>query len=327
MSQNLEISKNQNYDLEILSEIDQELVWLENFISEDTKKTYKAAIKKFCNILSIQNFEQFREVESIHIIKFRDELRAKGESHATINNRLSALSSLFKFLIEKQVVKKNPVYGVKAMKKAYTHVKSRALEDEEAQALLNAPDTTTLKGLRDKAILSIFFNLGPRRGSISKLRGKNIFEESGYLIFDMYIKGDRRSRVAVNSHIQATLKEYLEAMGYYRYDSLGNGILNIPDNAPIFPNLSNNPKLRDPSKSMTESGIYYVWKSYAKKLGIERSSPHCGRTTFITKAFDMGVDLRKTQETVAHANPGTTLSYCKSKAKYKNSASFSVSFG
>ena len=143
----------------------------------------------------------------------------------------------------------------------------------------------------------------------------------------MYLKGDKRNRVAVNSHAQANLTKYLEAMGYYKIDNNGNGRLDIPRDRPIFPNMSNNPNLRDISKPMSDTSIYRMWQYYAKKSGIERSSPHCARATFITKALAVGCDLQHTQHTVGHADPRTTMSYNKSLTEYKNSASFSVSFG
>ena len=327
MSENLEIIKSQNQELGITQKIDEELIWLENFISTDTKKTYQAAIKKFCNISSIQNFDQFRKVESIHIIKFRDELRKNGESNATINNRLSALSSLFKHLIEKQVVKKNPVYGVKAMKKNYRKVKSRLMSDIEVKAMLDAPDTTTLIGLRDKAILSIIFNLGPRRGTIVKLTGKDIFKENGYMVFDMYLKGDKRNRVAVNSHVQANLEKYFEGMGWFKAQPSGDIIFDIPQNTPIFPNMSKNSNWHNSSKAMSDTSLYRMWQKYATKLGIEKTSPHCARSAFITKALAAGCDLQHTQHTAGHSDPRTTMSYNLNETDYKHSASFSVSFG
>lgn len=322
-----EIVRKQQNNLESLKSIDEELVWLSNFISSDTKKTYKTAIRKFCDVLSIQDFEQFRQVESMHVIQFRDELRARGESNATINNRLSALSSLFKHLIEKQVVKKNPVYGVKAMKKNYRKVTSRLMSDVEVKAMLDAPDVSTLIGLRDKAILSIVFNLGPRRGTIVKLTGKDIFKENGYMVFDMYIKGDKRNRVAVNSHVQANLEKYFEAMGWFRAEANGDIKFEIPQDAPIFPNMSRNTTLQDFSKPMSDTGLYKMWQKYAARLGIERTSPHCARSTFITKALAAGCDLQHTQHTAGHSDPRTTMSYNLNETDYKHSASFSVSFG
>ena len=213
----------------LVPEISEEEIWLQNFTSKATQRTYKDGLKKFCEIIGIQNFEDLRKVNSGHIIAFREKLRELGETNATINNRLSGLSSLFKHLTGKQIIKSNPVYGVKPMKKDYRKVKSRALSNSEVEAILKQPNTNKIIGLRDKAILSIMFNIGTRRGTLADLRGKDIYEEDGYLIIDMHLKGDKRNRVAANSHIQASLRNYFEAMGYFAKDQSGNIKFKVPD--------------------------------------------------------------------------------------------------
>jgi len=330
MTQEFEIQKidnsSQNFSLSTIEEISEEIVWLENFTSKATQKTYKATVKKFCAMFEIKNVDQLRSVTSMHIIKFRDAMKEAGEKNSSINSRLAGLSSLFKHLIERQVVKTNPVYGVKAMKKDYRKVKSRLLSDSEISAILKQPDTTKLVGLRDRAILSIFFNIGTRRGTIVDLRGKDIYEEGHYMVFDMHLKGDKRNQVAVNSHIQANLKKYLEAMGYYVKDGEGNTKLKIPDEMPVFPQMSNNPKLCDYSKPMSGVSVWKLWQKYAKMANLERTRPHCARSTFITKALAATNDLNRVRQTVGHNDARTTISYDQRETEHKNSASFVVSF-
>jgi integrase/recombinase XerD len=140
-------------EFNIIDQIPEELIWLENFTSKATQKTYKSTLKKFCAMFEIQNLDNLRSISSMHIIKFRDAMKANGEKNSSINNRMAGLSSLFKHLIEKQIIKVNPVYGVKAMQKNYRKVSSRALNNQEVQAILNQPNTSKLLGLRDKAIL------------------------------------------------------------------------------------------------------------------------------------------------------------------------------
>lgn len=154
-----------------------------------------------------------------------------------------------------------------------------------------------------------------------------IFEINRHGFMNTSLKGDKRNRVAVNSHIQANLNKYFERLGYYKYNTEGRAILDIPRDIPIFLNFSNNPNLRTKDKPMTETSIYRMWQKYANKLGIERTSPHSARSTFITKALALGCDLQHTQHTAGHSDPRTTMSYNLNETDYKNSASFSVSFG
>lgn len=332
MKNDLELINNQNKSLEIsklniLSNSPEELVWFKNITSACTRQTYKDSVTSFCKFFNIKNTEELRKVESIHIIEYRDSLVEAGFKKSTINNRLASLSSLFKYLIEKQQIKFNPVYGVTRMKKDYTKVQSRALSDMEVKAMMSQVDESTITGLRDKVILSIMFNLGTRVGTVSKLRGRDIYEEGGYLIFDMYIKGDRRNKVAVNSHIQASLKNYFEKLGYYQKDINGNVDFEIGDDVILFPNMSNNSQFYDTQRSIDTRSIRYIWHKYAGRAGLKRTNPHCARATFITKALAIGCDLQYVQATVAHNDPRTTKSYDHSEVEHKNSASLRVSFG
>lgn len=69
MTQDLEIQKidnsPQNSSLTTIEEISEEIVWLENFTSKATQKTYKATVKKFCAMFEIQNIEQLRSITSL----------------------------------------------------------------------------------------------------------------------------------------------------------------------------------------------------------------------------------------------------------------------
>jgi site-specific recombinase XerD len=314
-------------NLKSFSQTPEEMIWLRNITSAYTKQTYKDSVVSFCKFFNIQNAQEFKEVQAIHIIEYRDSLVEAGFKKSTINNRLAALSSLFKHLIERQEVKLNPVYGVTRMKKDYTKVQSRALSDMEVKAMMDQIDESTIAGLRDKAILSIMFNLGTRVGTIAKLRGKDIYEENGYLVFDMYIKGDRRNKVAVNSHIQASLKNYFTKLGYYKTNINGNSNFEIADDVILFPNMSNNSKFYSKTTSIDTRAIRYIWHKYANLAGLKRTNPHCARATFITKAFAVGCDLQFIQATAGHNDPRTTKSYDHNEVEYKNSASLKVSFG
>jgi integrase/recombinase XerD len=326
MDKSLVISATENAFV-VLKNTPAEIVWFENLRSPNTKRTHAATIKQFCEFMNIKNFEQLRLVESIHIIKYRDWLRDQDRSSATINTRLATLSSVFKDLIEKQVLKINPVYGVKRMAKEYHKVKSRKLSVEEATRMLRVPDTSKLIGSRNKLILSILFNAGVRVGTISKLRGKDVYEEDGYLVLDLPLKGGKRKQIAVNMHIQAALKQYMGMMGFYNENEFGHIALTIPDDYPLFAQMSNNPKRQSVTTPMSEYAVNRMWHACAKKAGVVRSHPHCARTTFTTTALENGADLKDVQGTLGHSDPRTTQSYYHEGINHSKSASLAVSFG
>ena len=88
---------------------------------------------------------------------------------ATIRRKLAALSSLSCYLCENNAVAQNPTHGVKRPAVECHEAKTPALSDAQARALLDAPSLGTLKGQRDRAILSILLFLGLRREEVMLL--------------------------------------------------------------------------------------------------------------------------------------------------------------
>ncbi len=87
-------------NLSELVTLPQESLWLANFTSQRTQKTYSIAIREFLNFHSIQILEDLRAVSVGHLITWRDDLIESGATPCTVNNRLSAMSSLCNHLCE-----------------------------------------------------------------------------------------------------------------------------------------------------------------------------------------------------------------------------------
>src|SRR5260221_5345510 len=92
---------------------------------------------------------------------------------ATIRHRHAAVSSLFEYLCEKNAVTHNPVRGVKRPQVESYEGKTPALGDHQARKLLDAPDSESLKGKRDRAIISVLLYPALRRGELTKLKVKD----------------------------------------------------------------------------------------------------------------------------------------------------------
>ena len=134
----------QNVDLSHKSElvtIHEESLWLSNFISKDTQKTYKNAVFNFLAFGNIESLEQLRAVKQSDILSWRDNLISSNSSNRTVNNRMAALSSLFNHLCEKQIVHTNPVKGLKRPKVDQSMVKTPSLTVEQVRAILASPNT------------------------------------------------------------------------------------------------------------------------------------------------------------------------------------------
>ena len=146
-----------------LADVPPELEWFANIDNKSTRRAYENALHDFMGFTGIRQPGEFRIVTRSHVIAWRDDLVARGLSGMTVRHRLAAFSSLFEHLCERNVVTHNPVKGVKRPSVESYEGKTPALGDHQARALLDAPDGSSLKGKRDRAILATLLYHALRR--------------------------------------------------------------------------------------------------------------------------------------------------------------------
>jgi len=96
-----------------LADVPPELEWLANITNAKTRRAYKRDVTEFSAFVGLNVPAEIRTVTRAHVIAWRKDLEARGQSPATIRRKLSALSSLFDYLCERNAVLGNPVDGVK----------------------------------------------------------------------------------------------------------------------------------------------------------------------------------------------------------------------
>lgn len=297
-----------------LAEIPVELEWFANLDNENTRRTYKNALQDFMQFTGIQKPEEFRQVTRAHIIAFRDQLKRKELSGSSIRNKLAAISSLFEYLCEKNAVTHNPVKGTKRPPVESYEGKSPALGDHQARALLDAPNSQTLKGKRDRAILAILLYHALRRAELCKLKVKDVQQERrGVLHMQVSGKGGKIRYLPIHPVVSRLIHDYLEESGH-KHD----------ETSPLFRSLSNN---RSMSKSagITSDAIYKIVRFYSANLGF-KIGVHSLRATAATNALENDADIAKVQEWLGHANISTTRIYDHRKMRPEDSPTFKVSY-
>lgn len=120
--------------------------------------------------IGINRPEDFRLVTRVHVIEWCADFRRREQSPATVGRKLSALSSLYQYLCEKNAVPLNPVKGVQCPKANNNEGTTPALSDEQARELLKAPPEDTLKGIRDEDLEGRYF--GPSGNNTAHRRRK-----------------------------------------------------------------------------------------------------------------------------------------------------------
>ena len=168
-----------------LSDVPPEVEWFANLTNRCTRRAYENAIKDFMLFTGIEKPEEFRDVTRAHVIAWRDNLINRARSGSTIRHRLAALASLFDYLCEKNAVTHNPVKGVQRPKVDGNEGRTPALGDHQARKLLDAPDGSSLRLKRDRAILAALLYHALRRDELCKLTVKDFKHERPLCQYDL----------------------------------------------------------------------------------------------------------------------------------------------
>lgn len=305
--------------LDILRSIPEEEIWLAGQLSPHTRRAYKQDVEHFIATMNLRDTSDFRKVGRAAIVGWQNRMTEEGAKPRTIRRRLSALSSLFGHLVVHRVVDSNPVRDVKRPRVNRQQGTTRAFSPVEARMILDAPDTTFLRGLRDRAILSVGFQAGPRRSEIAGLLVRDFHTDAGYKSLHFIRKGGEDLSLAINPQTTQRLAAYL--------DSAGHG---DDRDGPLFrPIGPREPDGRVASlrRHLHPETMDRVLRKYATSVGLDDGySAHSMRATFITTALEKGASLEDVQRDVGHADPTTTKLYDRRGRNPEKSASFFATY-
>ena len=301
-------------EFQSLAEVPPEMEWFGNIQNANTRRAYKNDVHEFMAFAGIRHPADFRMVKRSHIIAWRKTLESRALEPATVRRKLSALSSLYDFLCESNAVPFNPADGVKRPNMGSNEGKSPALGDEQARAILEAPDTSTLKGVRDRAILSTLLFHGLRRAELCSLAVGDVHSRRGVIHFKVKGKGGKTRFIPVHPQTLECIHLYLERGGHG--EEFGSALFRSVRKDKLGARLSGN-------------AIYEcVVKKYGRQIGVDPRSicVHGLRATAATNALDHQADIAKVQEWLGHASISTTRLYDRRKMKPEESPTFKVRY-
>ena len=299
-----------------LAAVPAEVEWFANIDNKRTRRAYQIDLRDFMSFVGIRAPDEFRIVTRSHVLAWRKVVETRGAAPATIRRKLAALSSLFEYLCEKNSITHNPVKGVKRPKADLHEGKTPAIGDGQARALLDAPDPDTIKGKRDRAILSTFLFHGLRREELCSLKVRDLQIRRGVPHLRVHGKGGKTRYIPTHPQALDRITEYLEAAGHA--EELTSALFR---------------SLRMAAKSttgaLTVDALYNsVVMPYAEAIGMNVVGfcVHSLRATAATNALEHAADIAKVQEWLGHANIATTRLYDKRKSRPEDSPTFKVSY-
>jgi integrase/recombinase XerC len=272
---------------------------VERNLSPLTRKSYLIDLKQFREFLQ-RNYaslaqpgrEGVSEVDYLVIRSFLGALHRKKLTRTTIGRKVAALRAFFNYLLREGRVRVNPAELVQTPR-AEKYMPT-FLSVDDMNTLLAAPHPADARGLRNQAILELFYSTGIR---LSELTGLNLdaIDDAQELI-KIHGKGRKVRIVPVGRQALTALKAYLE-----KREALLRPEADRPD-SPVF--------LSSKGRRLTPRSVQRILGRAVLASGINRKiGPHALRHSFATHLMDAGADLRSIQELLGHESLSTTQKY------------------
>jgi integrase/recombinase XerD len=235
-----------------------------------------------------------RDVEALDrkdLEAFVRDLMVSGLAPRSVARAVACVRGFYRFVAVERKQDHSPADDLRPPRAWPSLPKFLALE--EVDRLLEQPDTTTPRGLRDKALIEVLYATGLRVSELVSLRAGDLNLEEGYLT--CIGKGDKQRMVPLGQEAVAWVRRYLAE---------GRGALLRKKSSPwLFVNA------RD-GGPLSRIGFWKVLKQYGTSAGIAAAlSPHVLRHSFATHLLDRGADLRMIQMMLGHADLSTTQIY------------------
>ena len=260
---------------------------LERNASPFTVRNYKRDLLYFFGYLREQGVE---EVDKLVIRGWLEHLLNRGLAKTSIARRLSIIRNFYRYLVREGIIPSSP-----AATTATPKLEKRLpgfLSTQEMNRLLEAPDTSTPLGQRDKALLELLYATGMRLSEIVGLNLAQLNLESREI--RVWGKGSKERMVLMGGQAIAALETYLTRG---RPD-----LLNGSGTEALF--------LSHVGERLRHRGVEGILTKCACKIGLkQRVYPHMLRHTFATHLLDGGADLRVVQELLGHTSLSSTEIY------------------
>jgi len=213
---------------------------------------------------------------------FRAKLAADGLAPATINLRLSAIRKLAVEAADNGLLDPDLAAGigrVKGAKRLGVRL-GNWLTLQQAQSLLAAPDATTVKGKRDRAILAVLLGCALRRSELAGLAVEQIQQRDGrWVVADLVGKGGRVRTVPIPAWVKVATADWLDAAGI--------------ETGPVWRAVNRGGRVW--GDGMTEKVVWYVVEQYAANAGLPEIAPHDLRRTCAKLCRAGGGELEQIQ--------------------------------
>ena len=271
---------------------------VERNLSEHTRRAYLTDLEEYIHFLqSGENRSAYKTIPDAQMETIRAYmafLYGRKLKKISINRKVSSLRAFYKYLLRKGVIKNNPTQGVQTPK--MEKYMPTFLSVDEAFELIDASrDNHSASGLRNLAMLELFYSSGLRLAELAGLNTEDMNFNAA--LVKLRGKGKKERIVPVGTKALEAIRRYLTATETLRKDQGAN-----LTSCALFLNAR--------GQRITTRSIARIVDAAMVKSGIGRKiSPHALRHSFATHLLSAGADLRSIQEMLGHESLSTTQKY------------------
>jgi len=258
--------------------------------SEHTLRAYGRDLEELCLFCDERGIEDPTAISSRTLRAFLLRLDERQLARSSVQRKLSAVRSFFRQLEREGLVEVNPTTGLRQSRGSRPLPK--AITTGEIEALLEAPDTTTTRGRRDRALLELCYSAGTRAAETVGINRTDV--DLNQEVVRVRGKGRKERLAPLGSHAIAALRRYLQDPARPQPQ--------VGAETAVFLNARGG--------RLTTRSLGRIVEAAVLTAGLaRRATPHTLRHSFATHLLNAGADLRSVQELLGHAHLVTTQIY------------------
>jgi integrase/recombinase XerD len=264
-------------------------LWAERGLRQNTLQSYRYDLQLLM-ALQRRRGSSLRRASREDLLHFLALQLRSGRSPRSLSRYLSGFRQFYRWLVREGLLQQDPTALIESPKLG--RGLPRALSEQQVTRLLEAPDTATPIGLRDRTMLELMYASGLRVSELVGLRIENLNLNQG--VVRITGKGGKERLVPLGEEAIAWLRRYLE------------------ESRPQLMKGQSDPLLFVTARrsGMTRQAFWYAIRKHARSAGIQSAvSPHMLRHSFATHLLNHGADLRVVQLLLGHSDLSTTQIY------------------
>jgi site-specific recombinase XerD len=267
-----------------------------NIRNPNTRKAYARAVGEFAAWCGLNGLQELGAIEPTHVAAYVEQLQLRL-SPPSVKLSLAALRMLFDWLVVGQVMPMNPASSVRGPRHSVRKGKTPVLAADEARALLDAIDVSTLAGLRDRALVGLMVYSFARVGAAISMRVEDVYVQGRRTWIRLHEKGGKVHEMPCHHNLDEYLLAYIdhaqlvEGKGWLFRSAIGR-----------TGQLSKNP--------MRQADVYRMIARRALAAKVRtKIGCHSFRATGITEYLRNGGKLEIAQQMANHESSRTTGLY------------------